>query len=104
MIYRFTEEEQEKLRKLYVEVLEDIAHKKATPYEAINSEFQKTIDDIEQGHFKQLKTPEEIIENAGEIVEDAILYEYAANSFVSSQETNKTEILRLTNDYINISD
>ena len=104
MIYRFTDEEQEKLRKLYVEVLEDIAHKKATPYEAINSEFQRTIDNIEQEHFKQLKTHEEIIENAGEIVEDAILYEYAANSFVSSQETNKTEVLRLTNDYINISD
>ena len=104
MIFRFTEEEQEKLRKLYVEVLEDIAHKKATPYENINSEFQRTIDKIEHDHFAQLKTHEEIIENAGEIVKDAILYEYAANSFMSRYEDGRTEILRLTNDYISISD
>lgn len=104
MIYRFTEEEQETLRKLYVEVLEDIAHQKATPYEAINSEFQRTIDKIENDHFAQLKTPEEIIENAVEITKDAILYEYAANSFMTNNEDGRTEILRLTNDYINISD
>jgi len=104
MIFRFTEEEHEKLEKLYREVISNVAHGKITPYECKNSEFQTTINQIEQEHFKQLKTPEEIIKNAVEIAKDAILYEYAANSYVINHEDGKTEVLRLTDDYINISD
>ena len=111
MIYNLTIEDQKKIDVLWENLEEKMEERKAAPHETpketvldyikrLNIEFNKIIGDLEEEHFKMLKSPQEIIKDAKAIVEDAILFEYAGTTYgLESTEENKNNCINLTKEY-----
>lgn len=108
MIFRLTGQEQEQVTKLYEKLLEGIAHKKpslnGSLLDIVNSDFYKLMVQIETERYEAINEPNEILENAKERINDAILYEYAANVGIDEEQSKEKPVLMLTDDYINIAD
>lgn len=113
MVFRFKDEEWKIIAELFERVLEKMAAKKPKMtaeegfYSLVNSDFAKAIKQIEEAHFTSLETPEDIVKDAEGLINDAILYEYAANSSFEAENLKTIEnipVLLLTDDYIRISD
>lgn len=111
MIYNFTIEEQSKIDVLWERLDEKIEQRKAAPNETpketvldyiqrLNKEFNNILGEIEEEHFKSLKSPQEIIKDAEKVIEDAILFEYAGTTEgAASTEENKITCINLTKEY-----
>ena len=111
MIYNLTIEEQSKIDTLWERLEEKIEQRKAAPNETpketvldyiqrLNKEFNNILGEIEEEHFKSLKSPQEIIKDAEKVIEDAILFEYAGTTEgAASTEENKITCINLTKEY-----
>lgn len=111
MIYNLTIEDQRKIDTLWENLEKKIEQREAAPHEApketvldyikrINVEFNKLIGDLEEEHFKSLTSPQEIIKDAKAIIEDAIIFEYASNTYgIEANEENKNTCINLTEEY-----
>lgn len=111
MVYNLTIEEQSKIDTLWERLEEKIEQRKAAPNETpketvldyiqrLNKEFNNILGEIEEEHFKSLKSPQEIIKDAEKVIEDAILFEYAGTTEgAASTEENKITCINLTKEY-----
>lgn len=111
MIYNLTIEDQKKIDELWGKLDNKMEQRKAAPHEtpketvldyiqSLNVEFNKIIEELEEEHFKKLKSPQEIIKDAEKVIEDAILFEYAGNTYgLESTEENKITCINLTKEY-----
>lgn len=115
MIYNLTNEEQSKIDLLWENLEKKMEERKAAPHETpketvldyikrLNIEFNKVIEDLEEEHFKALRSPQEIIQDARATIEDAILFEYAGNVYglVSNEDIEKGICINLTKEYTQI--
>lgn len=100
MIYRFSEDEEKHLMTLYREILERITHEKMSGDNLYNNEFIDSffneIDRIKGARFKKLKTNEEIIKNAIELVKDTLVYEYISQE-MKKESDNQSKVINANN-------
>ena len=112
MIYTLTAEEQNKIDTLYKKLDEKMLARKGAPAEApketvleyietVNKEFSNTMEKIENEHFKKLQSPQAILKDAQEVIEDAIIFEYAGTTYGMKDEKreSKWDCILLTDDY-----
>ncbi len=102
MIFRFTSEEEAQLFKIADDLKKFVDSKKAASEKMIDTaiSFSRLLLEIEQKRREEIRTPEEILKSAQELINDCLLYEYAA--YLPSCENSKAiQVIELSDKYIN---
>ncbi len=114
MIYNLTSEEQSQINALWEKLdgkmkqretsLAETPKNSVLEYiETINKEFNQLMEALEKERFKKLQSNEAILEDARQNIEEAIIFEYAGNTFgMQDNSSNKWNCIIITEEYTHL--